>query len=153
MIELAPGTAPICKAPYCMAPAELAEWKIQLQELLNKGLIQPNVSPWGAPVLFVKKKDGSLRLYIDYWELNRVTVKNKSPLPCINDLFDQLAGATVFLKINMRSGYHQLKITKEDVPKTGFRTRYGHYEFLVLPFGLTNAPPFFVDMMSRVFKP
>ena len=136
-----------------MAPAELTELKTQLQELLDKGLIQPSVSPWGAPVLFVKKKDGSLRLCIDYRELNRVTVKNKYPLPRIDDLFDQLAGASVFSKIDLRSGYHQLKIKKEDVPKIAFRTRYGHYEFLVLPFGLTNAPAFFMDLMNRVFRP
>ena len=136
-----------------MAPKELEELKKQLQELLDKGLIQPSVSPWGAPVLFVKKKDGSLRLCIDYRELNRVTVKNKYPLPRIDDLFDQLAGATVFSKIDLRSRYHQLKIKREDVPKIAFRTRYGHYEFLVLPFGLTNAPAYFMDLMNRVFRP
>ena len=134
-----------------MAPAELVELKKQLQELLDKGLIQPTASPWGAPVLFVKKKDGSLRLCIDYRELNRVTVKNKYPLPRINDLFDQLAGATIFSKIDLRSGYHQLKIKREDVPKTAFRTRYGHYKFLVLPFGLTDAPAYFMDLMNHVF--
>jgi len=152
-IELVPRTAPISNAPYRMTPVELTELKTQLQELLDKRLIQPSVSPWGAPVLFVKKKDGSLRLYIDYRELNKVTVKNKYPLPRIGDLFDQLAGASVFLKIDLRSGYHQLKIKKEDVPKTAFRTRYGHHEFLVLPFGLTNAPTFFMDLMNRVFRP
>ena len=152
-IELVPGTTPISKAPYRMAPAELAELKKQLQQLLDKGLIQPSVSRWGAPVLFVRKKDGSLRLCIDYRELNSVTVKNKYPLPRIDDLFDQLAGAAVFSKIDMRSGYHQLKIKKEDVPKTAFRTRYGHYEFLVLPFGLTNAPAYFMDLMNRIFHP
>jgi len=104
-------------------------------------------------VLFVKKKDGSLRLCINYQELNRVTVKNKYPLSRIDDLFDQLTGSSVFSKINLRSGYHQLKIKKEDVLKTAFRTRYGHYEFLVLPFGLTNAPAFFMDLINRVFKP
>jgi len=111
------------------------------------------VSPWGAPVLFVRKKDGSLRLCIDDRELNRVTVKNKYPLPRIDDLFDQLAGTAVFSKIDLRSGYHQLKIKKEDVPKTAFRTRYGNYEFLVLPFGLTNAPAYFMDLMNRVLHP
>jgi len=125
-IEVVPGTAPISKAPYRMAPAKLAELKKQLQELLDKDLIQPSVSPWGAPVLFVRTKDGSLRLCIDYRELNRVTVKNKYSLPRIDDLFDQLAGAAVFSKIGLRSRYHQLKIKKEDVPKIAFRTRYGH---------------------------
>jgi len=138
-IELLPGTAPISKAPYRMAPTELIELKKQLQELLDKGLIRPSVSPWGAPVLFVRKKDGSPRLCIDYRELNRVTVKNKYPFPRIDDLFDQLAGAVVFSKIDLTTGYHKLKIIQEDVPKIAFRTRYGHYEFLVLPFGLTNA--------------
>ena len=137
-IELLPGTTPISKAPYRMAPTELAELKKQLQELLDKGLIRPSVSPWGAPILFVKKKDESLRLCIDYRELNRVTVKNKYPLPRIDDLFDQLAGAAVFSKIDLRTGYHQLKIKPEDVPKTAFRTRYGHYEFLVLPLSLIH---------------
>jgi len=111
------------------------------------------MSPWGAPVLFVRKKDGSLRLCIDYRELNRVIVKNKYPLPRINDLFVQLAGAAVFSKIDMRSGYHQKKIKKEDVPKTAFGTQYGHYEFLALPFKLTNAPAYFMDLMNRVFHP
>jgi len=152
-IELQPGTNPISKAPYRMAPKELEELKKQLQELLDKGLIQPSVSPWGGPVLFVKKKDGSLRLCIDYQEINRVTVKNKYPLPHIDDLFDQRARATVFSKIDLRSGYHQLKIKREDVLKTAFLTRYGHYEFLVLPFGLTNAPAYFMDLMNRVFRP
>ena len=136
-----------------MAPPELVELKKQVQELLDKGLIRPSMSPWGPPVLFVKKKDRSLLLCIDYRELNRVTVKNKYPLPRIDDLFDQLAGAVVFSKIDLRTGYHQLKIKREDVPKTAFRTRYGHYEFLVLPFGLTNAPAYFMDLMNRVFHP
>ncbi|KAJ9189421.1 hypothetical protein P3X46_000717, partial [Hevea brasiliensis] len=139
-IETLPGTAPISIAPYRMAPTELRELKTQLQELLDKGFIRPSVSPWGAPVLFVKKKDGTLRLCIDYRQLNKVTVKNKYPLPRIDDLFDQLKGAGVFSKIDLRSGYHQLRVKDVDVPKTAFRTRYGHYEFLVMPFGLTNAP-------------
>ncbi|KAL0535898.1 hypothetical protein IC582_024827 [Cucumis melo] len=126
-IELEPGTAPISRAPYRMAPAELKELKVQLQELLDKGFIRPSVSPWGAPVLFVKKKDGSMRLCIDYRELNKVTVKNRYPLPRIDDLFDQLQGATVFSKIDLRSGYHQLRIRDGDIPKTAFRSRYGHY--------------------------
>ncbi|GKV48697.1 hypothetical protein SLEP1_g55500 [Rubroshorea leprosula] len=152
-IDLVPGTAPISKAPYRMALTELKELKEQLQELLDKGFIRPSVSPWGAPVLFVKKKDGTMRLCIDYRELNKVTVRNRYPLPRIDDLFDQLVGAQVFSKIDLRSGYHQLKIKGEDIPKSAFRTRYGHYEFLVMPFGLTNAPAAFMDLMNRVFKP
>ncbi|KAL0546071.1 hypothetical protein IC582_015976 [Cucumis melo] len=151
-IELEPGTVPISRAPYRMAPAELKELKVQLQELLDKGFIRPSVSPWGAPVLFVKKKDGSMRLCIDYRELNKVTVKNRYPLPRIDDLFDQLQGATVFSKIDLRSGYHQLRIKDEDVPKTAFRSRYGHYKFIVMSFGLTNAPAIFMDLMNRVFR-
>ncbi|KAL5831609.1 hypothetical protein ACOSQ4_016963 [Xanthoceras sorbifolium] len=116
-IELTPGTEPISKAPYRMAPSELKELKVQMEELVNKGFVRPSSSPWGAPVLFVKKNDGD----------------------------------RVFSKINLRSGYHQLKIREEDVPKTAFRTRYGHYEFLVMPFGLTNAPTAFMDLMNRVF--
>ncbi|GLU19566.1 hypothetical protein SLE2022_358110 [Rubroshorea leprosula] len=151
-IDLVPGTGPVSKAPYRMAPAELKELKVQLEELLEKGFIRPSVSPWGAPVLFVKKKDGSMRLCIDYRELNKVTVKNRYPLPRIDDLFDQLKGAQVFSKIDLRSGYHQVKIKPDDVPKTAFRTRYGHYEFIVMPFGLTNAPARFMDLMNRVFS-
>ena len=152
-IELERGTAPISKAPYRMAPAELAELKKQLEELLEKGYIRPSVSPWGSPVLFVKKKDGSMRLCIDYRQLNKVTIKNRYPLPRIDDLLDQLVGASVFSKIDLRSGYHQLRVRAEDVSKTAFRTRYGHYEFLVMPFGLTNAPAVFMDYMNRIFRP
>ncbi|XP_057416627.1 uncharacterized protein LOC130711144 [Lotus japonicus] len=152
-IDLVPGTQPISIPPYRMAPAELKELREQLQDLLDKGFIRPSSSPWGAPVLFVKKKDGTMRLCIDYRQLNKVTIKNKYPLPRIDDLFDQLQGAQCFSKIDLRSGYHQLKIKKEDVPKTAFRTRYGHYEFLVMSFGLTNAPAAFMDLMNRVFKP
>jgi hypothetical protein len=152
-IDLLLGSSLISKALYRMAPVELKELKEQLQELLDKGFIRPSVSPWGAPVLFVKKKDGSMRLCIDYREINRVTVWNKYPLPRIDDLFDQLQGAQIFSKIDLRSSYHQLKIKLDDVPKTAFRTRYGHYEFLVMPFGLTNAPAAFMDLMNRMFKP
>ncbi|XP_035543106.1 probable LRR receptor-like serine/threonine-protein kinase RFK1 [Juglans regia] len=152
-IELEPATTPTHKAPYRMAPAELKELKVQLEELLEKGFIRPSSSPWGAPVLFVKKKDGSMRMCIDYRELNKVTIKNKHLLPRIDDLLDQLQGASVFSKIDLRSGYHQLKVQEQDVPKTAFRTRYGHYEFLVMPFGLTNAPAAFMDMMNRIFRP
>nr|CBL94172.1 putative retrotransposon protein [Malus domestica] len=151
-IDLLPGTDPISLTPYRMSHAELRELKIQLQELLDKGFIQPSSSPWGAPVLFVRKKDGTLRLCIDYRQLNRVTIKNRYPLPRIDDLFDQLKGECVFSKIDLRSGYYQLKIKDEDVPKTAFRTRYEHYEFLVMPFRLTNAPAAFMRLMNEVFQ-
>ncbi|WMV55095.1 hypothetical protein MTR67_048480 [Solanum verrucosum] len=136
-----------------MALTELKELKEQLQDTLNKGFIRPRTSPWGAPVLFIKNKDGSMRLYIDYRQLNKVTVCNKYPLPRIDDLFDQLQGAKKFSKIDLRFGYHQLHIGGEEIFRTTFRTRYGHYEFLVMPFGLTNAPATFMDIMNTVFKP
>ena len=136
-----------------MTLTELKELKSQLQELLDKGFIRSSVSPWGAPVLFEKKKDGTLRMCIDYRQINKVTVKNKYPLPRIEDLFDQLKGAGVFSKIDLRSGYYQFRVKEVDVPKTAFRTRYGHYEFLVMPVGLTNASVAFMDLMNRVFQP
>ncbi|KAG7559219.1 Reverse transcriptase domain [Arabidopsis thaliana x Arabidopsis arenosa] len=151
-IELEPSTMPISKAPYRIAPAEMAELKKQLEELLGKGFIRPSSSPWGAPVLFVKKKDGRFRLCINYRGLNRVTVKNKYPLPRIDDLLDQLRGATLFSKIDLASGYHQIPIDEADVRKTAFRTRYGHYEFVVMPFGLTNAQAAFMRLMNGVFQ-
>ncbi|KAG8485863.1 hypothetical protein CXB51_019210 [Gossypium anomalum] len=144
-IELVPGTTPISTAPYRMAPTELKELKTQLQELMDRGFARPSFSPWGAPVLFVKKKDGTLRLCIDYRQLNKVTIKNIYPLPRIDDLFDQLKGASVFSKIDLRSSYYQLRVRDSDIPKTAFRTRHGHYEFLVMPFGLTNAPAILRD--------
>ncbi|GJS51836.1 putative nucleotidyltransferase, ribonuclease H [Tanacetum coccineum] len=148
---LIPGAQPISKAPYRMAPVELKELEYQLQELLERGFIRPSISPWGAPVLFVKKKDGSMRLCIDYRELNRITVRNRYPLPRIDDLFDQLQGVNFFSKIDLRSGYHQLRVKEQAISKIAFRTRYSHYEFLVMPFGLTNAPAVFMDLMNHVF--
>ncbi|GJR90971.1 putative reverse transcriptase domain-containing protein [Tanacetum coccineum] len=152
-IDLIPGAAPVARAPYRLAPSEMKELSEQLQELSDKGFIRPSSSPWGAPVLFVKKKDGSFRMCIDYRELNKLTVKNRYPLPRIDDLFDQLQGSSIYSKIDLRSGYHQLRVREQDVPKTAFRTRYGHYEFQVMPFGLTNAPAVFMDLMNRVCKP
>ncbi|KAJ9536799.1 LOW QUALITY PROTEIN: hypothetical protein OSB04_un000023 [Centaurea solstitialis] len=152
-IDLIPGAGPIAKSPYRLAPSEMQELSSQLQELLDKGFIRPSSSPWGALVLFVKKKDGSFRMCIDYRELNKITIKNRYPLPRIDDLFDQLQGATYFSKIDLRSGYHQMRVREEDIAKTAFRTRYGHYEFLVMPFGLTNAPAVFMDLMNRVCRP
>ncbi|KAA3469877.1 Retrotransposon protein [Gossypium australe] len=152
-IELVPGMTPISIAPYRMAPTELKELKSQLQDLTDRGFARPSFSSWGAPVLFVKKKDDTMRMCIDYRQLNKVTIKNKYMLPRIDDLFDQLKGATVFLKIDLRSGYYQLRVKESDVPKAAFRMRYGHYEFLVMPFGLTNAPAVFMDLMNRMFRP
>jgi hypothetical protein len=153
VIELQPGTAPISKRPYLMPPNELAELKVQLQDLLDKGFIHPSASPWGCPALFVKKKDHSLRLCVDYCPLNAVTIKNKYPLPRIDILFDQLAGAKVFSKIDLCSSYHQIKIKPSDIPKTAFSTRYGLYEYLVISFGLTNAPAYFMYLTNSVFMP
>jgi hypothetical protein len=152
-IELQPRTTPISKRPYRMPPAELAELKKQLQELLDKGFIRPSTSPWGCLALFVKKKDESLRLCVDYRPLNAVTIKNKYPLPRIDVLFDQLVRAKVFSKIDLRSGYHQMKIRASDIPKTAFSTRYGLFEYLVMSFRLTNAPAYFMYLMNSVFIP
>ncbi|KAI3685091.1 hypothetical protein L6452_34324 [Arctium lappa] len=152
-IDLVPGDAPVAKAPYRLAPSEMQELSEQLQELLDKGFIRPSSSPWGTPVLFVKKKDGTFRMCIDYRELSKLTLKNRYPLPRIDDLFDQLQGTSYFSKIDLRSGYHQMRVHEEDIDKTAFRTRYGHYEFLVMPFGLTNAPAVFMDLMNRVCRP
>nr|GEX87105.1 putative reverse transcriptase domain-containing protein [Tanacetum cinerariifolium] len=152
-INLIPRAAPVARAPYRLAPSEMQELSNQLQKLADRGFIYPSTSPWGAPVLFVKKKDGSFRMCIDYRELNKLTVKNRYPLPRIDDLFDQLQGLSAYSKIDLRSGYHQLRVRDEDIPKTAFRTRYRHYEFQVMPFGLTNAPVVFMDLMNRVCKP
>ena len=152
-IELHPGTSPISMTPYRMAPIELQKLRVQLHELLDKGIIRPSTSPWSAPVLFAKKKDKTLRLCIDYRQLNKVTIKNRYPLQRIDDLFDQLRGARVYSKIDLRTSYHQLRVRDTDIPKTAFRTRYGHFEFTVMPFGLTNAPATFMDLMHKIFQP
>jgi len=152
-IDLVPGAGPISITPYKMAPAELVELKKQIEKLLEKQFIRPSVSPWGAPVLLVKKKDGSSRLCVDYRQLNKLTIKNKYPLPRIDELMDQLHGAAVFSKINLRSGYHQTRVKSDDVQKTAFRSKYRHYEYVVMPFSVTNAPVLFMDYMNRIFKP
>ena len=151
VIDLMPGTTPIAKRPYRMLVEELVELKKQLKELLDKEYIQPSASPWGSPILFVKKKDRSMMMCIDYHSLNAVTIKNKYPLPRINDLLDELQKAKFFSKINLRFSYHQMKIRPSDILKTAFVTRYGQYEFTVVSFGLTNAPAYFMNMMNKVF--
>jgi hypothetical protein len=153
VIESQPGTAPISRRSYRMPPKELAKLKTQLQDLLNKGFIHPSSSPWGCHAIFVKKKDQTLRLCVDYRPLNEVTIKNKYPLPRIDLLFDQLSRAKVFSKIDLRSGYHQIRIQPEDIPKTAFTTQYRLYEYLVMSFGLTNALAHFMYLMNSVFMP
>ena len=149
-LELVLRAKPVSKVPYRMTTLEMQEVKLQLQELLDKGLVNPNVSPWGGPILFVKKKDGTMRLRIHYHMLNKLTIKNI--LPRIDDHFDQLKDAKIFSKIDLRSGYHQLRIKSEDTFKTTFKTCYGHYEFIVFPFGLTNALASFMNLMNNIFK-
>src|ERR1051325_8471087 len=152
-IDLVPGTKPVSMAPYRMSASELAELKKQLEELLENKFVRPSVSSWGAPVLLVKKKEGSMRLCVDYRQLNKVTIKNRYPLMRIDDLMDQLVGACVFSKIDLRSGYHQICVKTKDIQKTAFRTRYGHYEYSVMSFGVTNAPGVFMEYMNRIFHP
>jgi len=152
-IDLVPRTAPVSMAPYRMALAELVELKKQIEELMEKQFVRPSTSSWGALVLLVKKKDGSSRLCVDYRQLNKMTIKNKYPLPRIDDLMDQLHGSSVFSKIDLRSRYHQILVKADDVQKTAFRSRYGHYEYVVMPFGVTNALAVFMGYMNRIFRP
>ncbi len=152
-IELHPGSSPPYRSSFRMSPLELQEVKKQIDELLAQGYIQPSKSPYGSPVLFVKKKEGTLRMCVDYRALNKLTIKNKYPLPRIDELLDRLHGSKYFSKIDLRSGYHQVRIAEQDITKTAFNTRYGHYEFLVLPFGLCNAPATFMYLMNELFKP
>ena len=152
-IELRLGTSSVSMTLHRMTPAKLQELKVQLQELMDRGFARSSTSPWGASVLFGRKKDKTLRLYINYQQLNRVTIKNRDFLPRIDDLFDQLRGARVYSKMDLHIDYHQLRVREADIPKTMFRTRYGHFEFTVMQFGLTNAPATFMDLMYRVFKP
>jgi hypothetical protein len=151
-IEVMPGVPPPAKAPYRMSHEELKEHKVQLEELLVKGYIKPSKSPYGALVLFVHKKDGTLRMCVDYRALNKATVKNQYLLLRIDDLFDRLSGANVFNRINLRSGYYQIRIVEGDKEKTACRKRYGSYEFMVMPFGLTNAPATFCTFMNDIFR-
>nr|GFB41392.1 putative reverse transcriptase domain-containing protein [Tanacetum cinerariifolium] len=151
-IDLVPGAAPIAQAPYRPAPSEMKELAEQLQELFDKGFIRPSSSPWGTPILFVKKKDGSFCMCIDYHKINKLTVKNRYLLLRIDDLFDQIQRWSVYSKIYLRLGYHQLRVCEEDILKTAFRTRYGHYECQIMPFGLTNAPAVFMDLMNRFLE-
>jgi hypothetical protein len=151
MINLIPGTSPVSMASRRMSPSELKELKSKLEDLLDKRFILLNSSPWGAPVLVVKKKEGIMRLCVDYRQLNKVTIKNKYLLPRIDDLMDQLVGACVFSKIDLRYGYHLIRVKAEDIQKTAFRTRYGHYEYSVMPFGVTNAPGVFMEYMNQIF--
>jgi hypothetical protein len=150
VIELKPGTTPIYKTAFRMTTTELAELKEHIKELLDKDFIHPRSSPWGAPMIFVQQKDGTQRLCMDYRALNEVTVKNKYPLPRIDDLFHQLRGTCVFSKIDLRLGYHQLKVQDCDISKTTFASRYGLYEYTVMSFGVTNAPAYFMYMMNKV---
>jgi hypothetical protein len=152
-IRLLPLKQPPFRPTYRLARKELEELKRQLDDMLSKGFIRPSTSPYGAPVLFVRKKEGDLRMCVDYRMLNDITIKDRYALPRIDELFDQLSGAKVFSKIDLRSGYHQIRIDEEDTDKTAFRTRYGHYEFTVMPFGLTNAPAVFMRLMNDVFRP
>ena len=152
-IELHPGILPIPMTPHRRAPVELQELRVQLKELLDKGFIRPSTSPWGASVLVAKKRGKTLRLCIDYRQLDGVTIQNRYPLPRIGDLFNRLRGARVYSKIDLRAGYHQLRLRETDIPKTAFRTRYGHFEFTMMPFGLTNTPTAFMDLVHRVFQP
>jgi len=152
-IDLIPGAGPVSMAPYRMAPTELAELKKQIEDLLEKKFIRPSASPWGAPILLVKKKDVGSRLCVDYRQLNKLTIKNKYPLPRIDELLDQLRRATMISKIDLRYEYHQILVKPEDMQKTAFKSHYGHYEYLVMPFRVTNDPAIFMDYMNRIFRP
>lgn len=151
--ELLPSIVPASEPPYRMSTQKLIESKLQLKEMLDKGYIRPSVNPWGTPVLFVKKKDNRLRLCNDYRKLNNLTIKNRYPLPHIKCLFDQLREATIFSKIDLRFGYHQVHIKHEDIYKIAFQMSYGHYEFVIVPFGLTNAPATFMCLVNNVLHP
>ena len=152
-IELEQGTTPPFKQVYRLSQEELNALRLQLNELLKKGHIQPSKSPYGAPVLLIRKKDNALRMCIDYRTLNQITIKNRYPLPRIDDLLDQISGSVIFTKIDLKTGYYQIRVKAEDVPKTAFRTRFGHFEYLVMPLGLTNVPTTFMKAMNDIFAP
>jgi hypothetical protein len=151
VIELMPGARPVAKSPYRMSSKELDELKKQLKKLLKQGFVRPSASPWGSPVLFAEKKDGTKRMCIDYHTLNSMTIKNKYPLPRIENLLDRLKKAKFFSKIDLRSGYHQMKIREQDIPKIAITARYGLYEFVLVSFRLTNAPAYFMNLINKVF--
>ncbi|MCO5548548.1 hypothetical protein L7F22_002008 [Adiantum nelumboides] len=152
-IELIPGSSPPNKPPYRVSQAQQEEIMRQVNELVEKGMVRPSSSPFCSPVLLVHKKDGTYRMCVDYRALNKITIKNRFPVPRIEDLFDKLQGSTYFSRIDLKSGYHQIRIVNEDILKTAFRTTFGLYEYLVMPFGLTNAPATFNRMMERIFRP
>jgi hypothetical protein len=151
IIDLLPRTRPISKRPYRMPVKELVELKKQIAKLQSKEFIRPSSSPWGAPVLSMEKNNGTPRMCVDYRSLNEVTIKNKYPLPWIEDLFDQMKGVSIFFKIYLWSGYHQLKIRESGIPKTTFHTSYGLYKYTIMSFGLTNSPTYFMYLMNMVF--
>ena len=152
-IDIVQGSKPVSKPPYRMSASEAKEVEGQLADYLARGFIRPSTSPWASPILLVKKKDGTMRMCVDYRGLNALTIKNKYPLPRVDELFDQLQGKRYFSKVDLRSGFHQVRVSIDDILKTAFRTRFGHFEFLVMPFGLTNAPATFMTLMDSVLRP
>ena len=149
-IDTTPGVTPPHKSPYRLSNAELDEMKRQIDVLLEPGWIRPSSSPYGAPILFIPKKDGKWRMCIDYRALNKITTKNRYPLPKVEELMDRLHNAQFFSKIDLSSGYHQIRVRESDIHKTAFVSRYGSFEYLVMPFGLCNAPATFQRIMNHL---